>query len=314
MKSWSTEFSPEEQQFSYWREIICEAFVMLDPVLKANSTNFIGQVNSHYLYQTRKTNIFSRAQLINRRWEEIRRNPVDYYFANFQLEGSCVVRQDGEETLVNAGDFVIVDTTHPYFLDFREDWRVLSFQIPRHQLASRLRAPRHATARTISGQTGLGLVATSYAKSLEQITLNSSMDVQESLSTSLNSVIALALGATLEIQENDRLSIRDAFRRAIEIYINDNLYDTSLSPDSIARRFGVSRRTLYNIFETSPFSISAMIREQRLLRIAKELQCPNHANILAVALRWGFNDASHFSRLFKSRFGQSPRDFAANKS
>ncbi|WP_420852769.1 helix-turn-helix domain-containing protein [Salinicola acroporae] len=33
--------------------------------------------------------------------------------------------------------------------------------------------------------------------------------------------------------------------------------------------------------------------------------------MLAVVLRWGFNDASHFSRLFKHRFGICPREFAA---
>lgn len=28
-----------------------------------------------------------------------------------------------------------------------------------------------------------------------------------------------------------------------------------------------------------------------------------------IALRWGFNDLSHFSRAFKRSFGHSPRDY-----
>lgn len=314
MQVWTTEARPENQQFGYWREVICEAFVSLEPVLKQNERAFLGEVNSRPLYQTAQTCVFSRAQFINRRSEDVRRNPVEYCFANFQVEGSCVVRQDGQETLVSPGDFSIVDTTRPYFLDFRDDWRVLSFRIPRHQLVFRLAAPHKATARSVSGQSGLGLVASRFARSLEQVDSDNGVEVQEGLSTALNGIIATALGATLEMQERDRLPMREVFRKAVETYIVDNLADPLLRPDMIAARFRVSRRTLYGLFEEAPLSVSALIREKRLERSASELICPEHSSILAVAMRWGFNDASHYSRLFKRRFGVSPRGFAAENS
>lgn len=314
MRTWDASIRSEDQQFSYWREVLCEAFVSLDPVLKPNHAPFLGQVHSIDLYQTTQTEIFSRSQLINRRWEEIRRNPVEFCFANFQLEGSCVVRQDGQEVLVTPGCFSVVDTTRPYYLDFRDDWRVLSFRIPRHQLVSRLASPRQVMARAIDGHNGLGLVTTQFVYSLEQMmNSNTSMEVQEGLSTTLNSIISLTLGSTIEAQEQDQISVRKAFQHAIEIYITDHLADPMLSPDLIAARFGISRRTLYNLFKDDPLSICGIIREQRLLRSAHDLQNSNHLNILATAMRWGFNDACHFSRVFKSRFGQSPREFAANK-
>nr|WP_281430521.1 helix-turn-helix domain-containing protein [Salinicola acroporae] len=65
-------------------------------------------------------------------------------------------------------------------------------------------------------------------------------------------------------------------------------------------RFKVSRRTLYALFEESSLSISGLIRELRLQRSARELLDPAPPGVLAVALRWGFNDASHFSRLFNT--------------
>lgn len=313
MRIWEADMRPEDQQFAYWREVLCEAFVSLDPVIKPQAAPFLGRVHSQDLYQTAQTQICSRGQFINRRWEEIRRNPVEYCFANFQLEGSCVVRQDGQETLVSPGGFAVVDSTRPYYLDFREDWRVLSFRIPRSQLVSRLASPRQAMAHAIGGQTGLGLVASRFASSLGQVNPGAGIDVQEGLSTTLNSIIALTLGATLESQERDRLSLRDAFRRAIETYISDHLADPLLGPDAIALRFGVSRRTIYGLFEDAPLSVSGLIREQRLLRSARDLQAPGCRSILAIAMRWGFNDASHFSRLFKSRFGVSPREFVSQR-
>ncbi|MFM0133662.1 AraC-like ligand-binding domain-containing protein [Paraburkholderia sediminicola] len=311
MRTWTTDTRPNEQLFSYWREVLCEAFVLLDPVLKSDATRFRGHVESRALYSTSQARIASRAQTNSRRWEEIRRNPVEFCFANFLSEGSCVVRQDGREALVSPGNFFIVDTTRPYHLDFREDWSVLSFRIPRNQLASRLAEPRLATARAVRGDTGLGLVASRFAQSLDQLADDASVETQEGLSTALNSVIALALGATFETKDADRVSARKALRQAVETYIVDHLADPELTPETIATRFGVSRRTLYSVFEDNSLSVVGLIREQRLLRSARDLLTAKSGNVLAIAMRWGFNDASHYSRLFKSRFGVSPRDFAS---
>jgi AraC family transcriptional regulator, positive regulator of tynA and feaB len=312
MHTWTTDTRPDEQQFSYWREVLCEAFVLLDPVLKSNATRFRGSVESRSLYSTSQARIASQAQTNSRQWHEIRRNPVEYCFANFQLEGSCVVRQDGREALVGPGNFSVVDTTRPFLLDFREDWSALSFRIPRHQLTSRLTEPRLATARAVRGDTGLGLVASRFAQSLDQLTEDVSVETQEGLSTALNSVIALALGATFESKDADRASVREALRQTVETYIADHLANPELTPESIATRFGISRRTLYSVFEDNSLSVVSLIREQRLLRSARDLLTAKSGNVLAIAMRWGFNDASHFSRLFKSRFGVSPRDIAAH--
>jgi AraC-like DNA-binding protein len=315
MQMWSTEACAQGERFSYWREVLCEAFVSLDPVLRHGRAgpDFLGAVDSRPLSLSAQTRVFSRAQLIQRRWEEIRRNPVEFCFVNFQLEGSCVVRQDSQETLVSPGDFSVVDTTRPYFLDFRDDWRVLSFRIPREQLVSRLAAPRQATARCVSGRTGPGLVAARFARSLEQMDAGAGARVQDGLSAALNGIVATALGATLEAQERDRVPVRTAFRQAVETYIADHLAEPRLGPDLLASKFKVSRRTLYGLFEEEPLSVSGLIRELRLRRSAHDLRSPGHPGVLAVALRWGFNDASHFSRLFRQRFGISPRGFAARK-
>lgn len=314
MQVWSTEACVPRERFSYWREVLCEAFVSLNPVLKQEKAvlDFTGEVSSRPLSLSAQTRVFSRAQFVQRRWDEIRRNPVEFCFANFQLQGSCVVRQDGQETLVSPGDFSVVDSTRPYYLDFREDWRVLSFRIPREQLVSRLAAPRRATARCVNGQTGLGMVAARFARSLEQMDASAGIHVQDGLSAALNSIIAIALGATLDAQERDRLPVQNAFRQAVKTYITDHLTEPGLGPDMLAARFKISRRTLYGLFEEEPLSVSGLIRELRLRHCAHDLCDPSHPGVLAVALRWGFNDASHFSRLFKQRFGLSPRGFAAS--
>lgn len=311
MRIWTTESQPQYLQFSYWREVLCEAFVSLDPVRQRMEPGFAGEVCSRPLDRTMQTSVASSAQFLNRRNEEIRRNPVEFIFVNFQLEGACIVRQDGHEAMVQAGDFSIVDTTRPYFLDFRDDWRVLSFRMPRTQFLSKLAAPRDATARCLSGSHGAGLVATRFAHSLQDLHDDLTEASSESLSSALNSVVAAALGSTPDTREQDGTSLRRAARSAVESYIADHLSDPSLSPQTIAARFRMSRRSLYSLFEASPLSISGTIRTLRLERSAHDLLRPNRPSVLEVALRWGFSDLSHYSRLFKSRFGVSPREFIA---
>jgi len=92
MRTWTTDTRPKEQMLSYWREVLCEAFVSLDPALKSDARSFRGRVESRPLYNTSLARVASQAQTNSRRWEEMRRNPVEYYFANFQLKGSCLVR------------------------------------------------------------------------------------------------------------------------------------------------------------------------------------------------------------------------------
>jgi len=34
-----------------------------------------------------------------------------------------------------------------------------------------------------------------------------------------------------------------------------------------------------------------------------------HRHVSEIAFAWGFNDLSHFGRVFREHFGMSPRDF-----
>lgn len=311
MRSWNTESYSTHEQFAYWREVCCEAFVSLDPVCKRNTTAFRGHVDLMVLGGTARTRVKSETQFINRRDHEIRRNPVNFYFANFQRRGTCIVRQDGREAYVKAGDFSLVDTTRPYFLDFRDDWDVLSFRIPRATLHARLDDAMGSTARCVSGAAVLGSVATEFATSLAYVDERLDAAALLTLESSLHDLIAVALKATPEVLERSRATARQMMRQAIKRYIDAHLADPSLSPDGIAARFGISRRGLYLLFEEDEdgglSGLSCRVREQRLLHAAEDLRAPSDCSVIDVAMRWGFNDMSHFSRLFKRRFGASPR-------
>jgi AraC-like DNA-binding protein len=98
-------------------------------------------------------------------------------------------------------------------------------------------------------------------------------------------------------------------RRAALTEIEEHLGEHALSAQFLASRVGLSRRRLDEIF-VKHFGrpVAAYIWERRLER-AKDMlhdDCYAGQTITEIALSVGFEDASHFSRVFKNRFGAAP--------
>jgi AraC-like DNA-binding protein len=57
--------------------------------------------------------------------------------------------------------------------------------------------------------------------------------------------------------------------------------------------------------------VTDWIRRRRLDHCKRELLDPRNAgeSISTIAARWGLADSSHFSRLFRTTYGMSPREF-----
>jgi len=94
-------------------------------------------------------------------------------------------------------------------------------------------------------------------------------------------------------------------------YLETNLRDPDLSPDRVAAHFGVSTRSLQILFARQGMTASEWIRQRRLDACRNALQCKTpRQTITEIAFTWGFNDPSHFTRLFRQRFGIAPKAYA----
>lgn len=94
-------------------------------------------------------------------------------------------------------------------------------------------------------------------------------------------------------------------------YIHEN-YADELSLDSISQRFYINKYSLCEIFKkvsgTTPNQYIINCRVQK----AKELLL-NGASVERACAESGFNNLSHFSRIFKSKVGQSPKQYQKNQ-
>jgi len=315
MDCWSTADLPRRDQFSFWKEVLCQNYVALDTVpadTPARQRSFFGEVSAHTLSTINVTTIQSTKQLVLRGRREISRMPSEVYFLNLQVSGECRMKQFGREAHLRPGEFALVDSTEPYENDYcSERWKQYSFRIPRHLLLPLVRDPRAAVATRVSGAEGIGALAVSWLTSVNRNVQEIQSD-EAQVGRQLVEVVAMSLGLQAgSVDTGTGTRAKKALHEAVVEYINLNLADPDLSPPKVAAHFGVSPRYLHRALEESGSSFSQIVLAKRLERCATDLTQRRERPIGEIAMRWGFNDFSHFSRTFKLKFGIPPRDYRA---
>jgi len=93
-------------------------------------------------------------------------------------------------------------------------------------------------------------------------------------------------------------------------FIEDHLEDPRLTPSSVAGALKMSPRYLHQVFNEGE-TIARYILRRRLEECARALKDPAQAGrtVTEIAFQHGFNDASHFSRAFRERYDETPREY-----
>ena len=98
-------------------------------------------------------------------------------------------------------------------------------------------------------------------------------------------------------------------RRAVmQRFVIESIADLSLNVETLCRKFGVSRATVFRDFE--PGGLQHFMMLHRLDRALNDIASgPSiRGRIAMIAEKWGFSSPAHFSRAFRENFGFSPSD------
>lgn len=301
---------PKKDQFSFWREAICDEFSHLD-CKQIGEGEFNGEIRGGMgIPNLSFAEVISDPQYVERSKHQIARSSEANFFISFQLAKQGLVRQAGREALLKPGHFALYDSARPYSLTFNERFHQFIVQMPYEVLSRHLVNPEQYTAIPMSGESGLGAVLTQFIFSLVR-EVNSAQKVPAELSENLVNMIAMAFSSSVMLEQlGDQSVVRDSLKQRILQYIDNNLCDPSLTNQCIADAQGISTRYLHKLFQGEEETLHALILNRRLEKGRHLLQDVNYAghSIEQVAYSLGFVSPSHFSRSFKKHFGASPSD------
>lgn len=298
---WDISTLPARDQFSYWHEVICQAFVPLTPHRTTDEDGFAAKVETRRLAGVNRARLRSRPQRTDHGPREVARTDGAYFFVNLQLAGRCITTVGDRTSVVRAGELVVVDTAQPYFFELDRPWQMLSFRVPHRDLDAKLHGRRPGTGRPVA-PTGAGAAVAALMPALW------SLDADSPAAGELADSFATAVAAATA--ERPGTGARAGVTRAAVLaHVQRHLGDRDLTVAGVCRRFAISPRTLHNLFAGAGESFAATVRRLRLERCAALLSDPaTGATVTAVARAHGFDDPTAFARAFRRRFGVSPRE------
>ncbi|WP_436536140.1 helix-turn-helix domain-containing protein [Actinoplanes sp. HUAS TT8] len=216
--------------------------------------------------------------------------------------GRTRIEQGRGDAELGPADLVLLDPTRTLRFESTAAAHV-TILVPRRELRIRPTQIDRLVGRRIDGRHGPGALVSVLAR---QSAL-SATDFREAEALRSAAAVIELIAVALEARLGDEQPAPDEWlRNRIAGYIEARLADPDLSPLGIATAHHISVRRLHKLFEDQPLTVAALIRRRRLERCRAELTAGGRT-VTAVAARWGFSDATHFSKLFKSTFGYTAR-------
>jgi AraC-like DNA-binding protein len=237
------------------------------------------------------------------------RNPTLYVC--YVCGGSAHVAQDGRDEIVGAGQLFSFDSTRPYKLTMPERFRMVVLRF-RHRMVGLTPQNTHPlTARAWSGAADVGAFLSQAMVTLSRHITELSATSAPPLASSFVSLISTLFAERLRESTMDPVVVRQALVMRIKAYATEHLDDPALYSETLAQRHGISLRYLQLLFAEQGTSPARWIRHERLARCYADLLNPqyDHLTVAVIGERWGLPGASHFSRLFRDRYGKTPSEF-----
>jgi AraC-like DNA-binding protein len=310
LETFSTAELPPHRRLEYWNDLTGSAFTPLvtDPV---DRRAFVGRLTRTQVGEIRMAEARSDPAIVRHSRQHVARSREAIFMLCLQLDGVSTNRQQGRESVLRYGDFHLLDSSRPYEVSFQQSNRMLVLSIPHPDLARRMPNPESLVAIPMSGRNGVaGLLSSLLCNFWQQRRTGDETFLSPRFSEAILDLISSAYaGINAAIPAGSSIAI--ARREQIRGHIETHLHDPTLTPGSIAAAVHLSPRRLHQLFEADGETVGAYILRRRLEECARAMADASQRSrtVTEIAFLHGFNNASHFGRVFRERYQSTPSDY-----
>ncbi|MGW3496556.1 helix-turn-helix transcriptional regulator [Streptomyces sp. NPDC001020] len=232
----------------------------------------------------------------------------DHLYLGINVSDSTALLHPNSAHHMEPGDIVVAATFQPHAGQSKE---LAFFRVPFSMVRASRESLRGASVIHVSGKSGLPALVSQFLVALVKTSGSQRSTVSRRLALNTADLVALLIDEVFEHNKPDSTRPHRDMLDRIQAYIEENLADSDMSPESIARAHHISVRYLHKIFQADSTTVGAWIRQRRLDACRRDLR-RRRRTVAAVAQNWGFTSPSHFSRLFRQTYGLSPKEWQAS--
>jgi AraC family transcriptional regulator, positive regulator of tynA and feaB len=313
--SFSTAGLDLRRKLACWNDQASETFSPLvsDPL---DLRTFNGSIARTAIGDLTLVEVYSEAQLVRHSRAHVARTRTPRFFLHLQMEGKSVSRQDGREAYLNCGDFTLCDSSRPYDIVLPCANHMLVLGIPEAQLRRQIACPECLVAMPMAASNGVRAL---FSRFLRDYWTECRGQLDDTVAARLTVAILDLLGAAyadLPRSQSNRSSLATAHRIRIINYIEAHLHDPDLTPTRIAAACKMTPRYLHHLSSDQDETVARYILRRRLEACSRALasEAQRGRTVTEIAFDSGFNSPTHFGRVFRARFGLTPREYRRMKA
>lgn len=222
----------------------------------------------------------------------------------FQTYGTSIFEQDGQRLVIAPGDCLVYDVSRPHVITSPALTKHHVVIIPRELVEQRGAPLGQLYAQQVSAREGAGRLAHDVVVSAFREAPALSPCCEPQAAEALLDLVLLPFFSEASVKRSGR----EVLTSRIKALIRENLSDPDLSIERLSSALDCTKRYLHMSFADEGTTINGYIWQKRLEKCREELEFgPRSGKTLTeIAFSWGFSSSSHFTHLFKKRYGFPP--------
>ena len=310
MDVYSTDHVPRSTRANYWNQLYSSRFaqVTFNPL---DRDEFEAELKVDHVGDLGIARVQSKPTDIERTRLHINGSRRRLFSFVLQLRGTAVFSHYGHEETLDEGDFTLCDNAAPHRLRFPGPAEFIMLRVDPDLLRAHLPFPERVCGLRLPAREGFTNTAATMARSLwDQVEAGLPSKFDSMVTRNMLEVMATSYAIAFDPWISDSSAV-GARRAEARRFIEAHLKEPGLSPGMVATALRISPRYLRMLVAADQETLSAYILRRRLEECAKQISNAlwRGRTLTDIAFHYGFNSAAHFTRVFHSQFGVTPRQY-----